>query len=449
MTKQVLSALGVLIILIVSQLVWFNQLWELDKRRLQTELNSEMTNMVNFQSLATSTVKNKDNQNECPMTIKDAGKASEEEIIATNSITTDEYSSNKSLGKMVEDAFMDLALESKEIKVSFIDSVFRKSYPRINEISYYSLKLDKNKRSIDSVSYGKKPLTSPFKIDIPLGSKKTYHLKADFNLKPSVQIRNMLFSIGITAVAIILVAIFITIQLILLRKKTEQLQRREKSVSGIIHDLKSPLSYIYTMLGFFESSEKDSLKQQNLNTAKTRVKHLSEKIELLLSAFSSSNNSLVMNKSTYHFTQRCTELMEELKLIYKDKKITYDVLSPSDFTLNVDNTYFEGCIRNLLDNAVKYSSENVKITVSSSVKDNKILLSFNDNGSGVPVNLQKKVFKEFYRNSESGDVKGHGIGLSFSKQIVEAHKGKIYIQNNNQTGTTFVIELPTFSPLKG
>ena len=442
MTKQVLSALAVLIILIISQLVWFNQLWELDKRRLQTELTSEMTNMVNFQSLATSTVKNTDNQNECPMTIKDAGKASEDEIIATNSITTDEYSSNKSLGKMVEDAFMDMALQSKEIKVQYIDSVFRKSYPHIKEISYYSINLYKNNRSIDSVSYGKKPLRSPFKIDIPLGSKKTYHLKAAFNLKPSVQVRNMLYSIGITALAIIIVAIFIIFQLIQLRNKTKELQLREKSVSGIIHDLKSPLSYVYTMLGFFESSEKDSLKQQNLNTAKTRVKYLSEKIELLLSAFNSSNNRLVMNKATYHFTERCTELMEELKLIYKDKNINYHILAPAGFTLNVDNTYFEGCIRNLLDNAVKYSSENVKITVSSFVKDHKILLSFKDNGSGIPVNLQKRVFKEFYRSSESGDVKGHGIGLSFSKQIVEAHNGKIYIQNNNQTGTMFVIELP-------
>lgn len=442
MTKQVLSALGVLIMLIISQLVWFDQLWELDKRRLQTELTSEMTNMVNFQSLATSTVKNKDNQNECPMTIKDAGKASKDEIFATNSITTDEYSSNKSLGKMVEDAFMDMALQSNEIRVQHIDSVFRKSYPQIKEVSFYSLNLYKNAHCIDSVSYGKKPLASPFIVDIPLGSKKTYHFKAAFNLKPSVQVRNMLFSIGITAAAIILVAVFIIFQLLLLRKRTLQLQWREKSVSGIIHDLKSPLSYVYTMLGFFESTEKETVKKQNLNTAKTRVKYLSEKIELLLSAFNLSNNKLVMNNTTYHFTERCTELMEELKLIYKDKNINCLILTPAGFTLNVDNTYFEGCIRNLLDNAVKYSPANVEITVSSFVKDNKIFLSFKDNGPGVPVNQQKRVFNEFYRNSESGDIKGHGIGLSFTKQIVEAHKGKIYIQNNNQTGTTFVIVLP-------
>ena len=443
MTKQVLFALSVLIILIISQMVWFNQLWELDKRRLQTELTSEMANIVNFQSLSISTIKNKDNQNECPMVIRDGGKASEDEIMATTSITTDNYSSEKSLGKMVEDAFMDLALQSNQIKVSFIDSVFRKNYPRINEVSFYSLKLYKKNSSIDSISYGKKPLTSPFKIDIPLGSKKIYHFKAYFNLKPSAQVRNMLFSIGITSIAIILVALFMIFQLLLLRKRTLQLQWREKSVSGIIHDLKSPLSYIYTMLGFFESTEKESIKQQNLNTAKTRVKYLSEKIELLLTVFKASNSKLVMNKTPYNFSERCTELMEELKLIYKDKKITYDVLSPSDFTLNVDKIYFEGCIRNLLDNAIKYSPENTEITLSSEVKNNRVFLYFKDNGAGIPKELHKKVFKEFYRNADSENVKGHGVGLSFTKQIVEAHKGKIYIQNNNEIGTTFVIELPT------
>ena len=445
MTKQILYALSVLIILIISQLVWFNQLWELDKRRLQTELTSEVTNMVNFQSLASSTIKNKNNQNECPMVIKEAGKADEDEITATNSITTDKYSSNKSLGKMVEDAFMDLALQSNEIKVRSIDSVFRKTYPHLNEVSYYCLKLEKNNRATDSVSYGKKPFTSPFNIDIPLGSKNTYHLKAVFNLKPSAQVRNMLYSIGITAIAIIIVAIFIIFQLIQIRNKTKELQLREKSINGIIHDLKSPLSYIYTMLGFFETSEKDSLKQQNFTTAKIRVKYLSEKIELLLSAFKSSKKMLVMNKSTYRFTERCTELMEELKPIYKDKNISYSIQTPPDFTINVDNIYFEGCIRNLLDNAIKYSSENAEITVWSEIKNNRTALFIKDNGSGIPKTLHKNIFKEFYRSSESKNIKGHGIGLSFTKQIVEAHKGKIYIENkkdNQENGTTFVIELP-------
>jgi basic membrane lipoprotein Med (substrate-binding protein (PBP1-ABC) superfamily) len=89
------------------------------------------------------------------MIIKDGGKASDDEIMAKNSITTDKYSSNKSLGKMVEDAFMDMALQTNDIKTAFIDSVFRKSYPKINEVSFYSLRLYKNDRMLDSVSYGK------------------------------------------------------------------------------------------------------------------------------------------------------------------------------------------------------------------------------------------------------------------------------------------------------
>ena len=365
------------------------------------------------------------------------------DTLASDIVISKDYDSEKNISKIVEDVFMDMVLQENKFSLTFVDSVFRKSYPHIDEISYYSLKLLNNDKSIDSISYGKKKLVSPFKIDISLGSKKIYHFKAYFNLKPSAQIRNMLFSIGITSIAVIFVAFLIIAQLLQLRKKTVQLLAREKSVSGIVHDLKSPLSYVYTMLGFYETTEKDHSKKQNLNTAKTRVKYLSEKIELILSAVRASSSRLQMNPAPYAFNARCTEIMDELKVIYKDKQIDFELLSSADLMLNVDNVYFEGCIRNLLDNAVKYSPEKVKISVSSATQGNKILLYFKDNGLGIPEKLHKKVFREFYRTSEKGSVKGHGVGLSFTKQIVEAHGGKIYIekQKEEEKGTTFVIEI--------
>lgn len=441
MTKQAIAALGVLIILIISQTIWFNQVWEMDKKRLKDEVSENLSNIINYHSLTSSSKKDGENNDVTTMTMVDIDD--KKDTLASDVIITKNYDSDKNISKIVENVFMDLALQANQIKLSYIDSVFCKSYPHIQEVSYYQLKLLKNNRTVDSISHGKSSLSSPFTIDIPLGSKKAYRFTGDFVLKPSVQVRNMLFSIGVTAIAVIIVAIFIIFQLIQLRNKTKELQQREKSVNGIIHDLKSPLSYIYTMLGFFESTEKDTLKQQNLNTAKTRVKYLSEKIELLLSVFKADSGRLVMNKTPYNFSERCTELMEELKLIYKDKQITYNILSPDNLNLNVDNVYFEGCVRNLLDNAIKYSPENAEITVSSEQKNNRIFLYFKDNGVGIPKGLHKKVFKEFYRKADFENVKGHGVGLSFTKQIIEAHKGKIYIkkQKDEEKGTTFVVEL--------
>lgn len=448
MLKQTLVAIGVLIVLVISQVIWFNQLWELDKSQLQKEITERISDCFSYQSLSASI--SKDNPSGIRIEEEDDSITKKKGIVPAYKIKKEDFGTNNTLGKIVENILLNIALEQNLIKLSFVDSIFQKSFVRLNEISYYSFALKKNGKIIDSTSLGKKTVFSSILINLPLGDKKIYTFTGFFIIKPTSQIRNMMFSIGITAVAVIAVAIFMVFQLIQLRKKNMQLQVREKAVNGIIHDLKSPLSYVYTMLGFFETSEKDTLKKQSFQTAKERVKRLSVKIEQLLSAFKVNGGNIKLHPAPYSFNNRFTEILDELKTIYKDKIITYSLSTADNLTLNVDNTYFEGCIRNLLDNAIKYSTTNVEINISSTTKKNKIYLAFKDNGIGIPKNMYNKVFKEFYRESETGKIKGHGVGLSFTKQIVEAHGGKIYIekQKEGEKGTVFVIELANAFPLR-
>jgi signal transduction histidine kinase len=450
MAKQVIFSLTVLLILIISQIVWFNQLWNTDQIRIEKEITEELSNILSFQNLKASSTKDTLNPNESTVKIRNGNNnlKGQSNINAYNSIDTKEYDSEKTLLKIVDNLFMDMSLEENSIKTAFVDSVFRKTYSHIHEVSYYSMWLLNGKNPIDSIYFGidKKLFfnnkSSLFKIDIPLGSKKAYHFIAYFKLKPSAQVKNMFFSIGITSVAVVLVSILIIFQLIQLRRKTYQLQWREQAVSGIVHDLKSPLAYVFTMLGFFENLEKEDIKKQNFHTAKTRVKYLSDKVELILSAFKSNQDGLIINPAPYQFKERCEDMLDELKEIYKNKTIHADLAIPAGFSIEADNTYFESCIRNLLDNAVKYSPEMVHITISADINKGKACISIKDNGPGIPVNMQKKVFREFYRTESNSKVKGHGVGLSFTRQVVEAHKGKIFIDKNNQTGTEFKIIIP-------
>ncbi len=450
MAKQVILSLVVLLLLIISQIVWLNQLWNLDQIRMEKEITEELSNILSFQNLKASSTKDTLNPNKTTVNIKSGNNSlnGQNNIDASNSIDTKEYDSQKTLLKIVDNLFMDMSLEEHSIKTTFVDSVFRKNYAQIHEVSYYSMRLLNGKNPIDSISFGtnKKSLfnnkSSHFKIDIPLGSKKAYHFIAYFRLMPSAYVKNMLFSIGITSLAVVLVTILIIFQVIQLRNKTYQLQWREQAVSGIVHDLKSPLAYVFTMLGFFENLEKEDIKKQNFHTTKARVKYLSDKIELILSAFKSNQGSLIINPTPYEFKERCKNMLDELKEIYKNKTIYSDLVIPAGFSIEADNTYFESCIRNLLDNAVKYSPETVHITITAQMTKGQACLSIRDNGPGIPANMQKKVFREFYRTESNSKVKGHGVGLSFTRQIVEAHKGKILIDKNNPTGTEFKIIIP-------
>ena len=100
-------------------------------------------------------------------------------------------------------------------------------------------------------------------------------------------------------------------------------------------------------------------------------------------------------------------------------------------------------IINILDNAVKYSKDNPQIIISSTNSNKDIILCFEDNGIGMDKNTQKMIFEKFYRehNGNIHNIKGHGLGLSYVKKIIDFHNGKISLESKKGTGTKFYITL--------
>jgi len=100
---------------------------------------------------------------------------------------------------------------------------------------------------------------------------------------------------------------------------------------------------------------------------------------------------------------------------------------------------------NLLDNAIKYADENKapKVHISTRVIDHRIVVELSDNGIGMSRTTLKQAFDKFYRET-SGNlhlVKGHGLGLAYVKQIIEAHQGTVRAESEKGVGTTFYVEL--------
>ena len=109
-----------------------------------------------------------------------------------------------------------------------------------------------------------------------------------------------------------------------------------------------------------------------------------------------------------------------------------------------NDVHFGNVMVNILDNAVKYSPEAPKIDVYTEVVKNNILIRVQDQGAGMSKAVLKKVFEKFYRE-HTGDihnVKGHGLGLSYVKKIVEDHQGEVYAESEKGKGSTFYIKLP-------
>jgi signal transduction histidine kinase len=100
---------------------------------------------------------------------------------------------------------------------------------------------------------------------------------------------------------------------------------------------------------------------------------------------------------------------------------------------------------NLLDNAIKYSGEARRITIDLGQRNGFVSMAVSDEGSGIEVEEQKRIFDKFYRVSDGlvHDAKGSGLGLAIVKHVVEAHHGTVSVRSRPGAGSTFTIELPT------
>ena len=106
--------------------------------------------------------------------------------------------------------------------------------------------------------------------------------------------------------------------------------------------------------------------------------------------------------------------------------------------------YIENVIRNLMENALKYSDAGVRIEVSLSIVNERLCVSVKDNGWGIAPCHQRKLFTQFYRvpRSEEQQQKGYGIGLAQSKYIINEHGGEIMVKSAEGEGSTFTFIIP-------
>jgi len=106
--------------------------------------------------------------------------------------------------------------------------------------------------------------------------------------------------------------------------------------------------------------------------------------------------------------------------------------------------HFTNVIVNILDNAVKYSVEPPKIDVFTELVKSSIIIKIQDQGAGMSKAVLKKVFEKFYREHTGNihNVKGHGLGLSYVKKIIDDHQGEVYAESEKGKGSTFYIKMP-------
>ena len=171
-------------------------------------------------------------------------------------------------------------------------------------------------------------------------------------------------------------------------------------------------------------------------------KKLEGQVDKILQLSLIESNEMTLDKENVDLHFLIEEVISRLKLIIEKKEATIKLLLEVEgFLIKGDATHLSNCMYNLVENALKYSGDFPKITVSTFTENGKNVISVKDEGEGIPKEFQKEIFDRFFRAQKNDQYKGKGfgIGLSYVKTIVEAHNGRIILNDAYKNGCEFVI----------
>jgi signal transduction histidine kinase len=229
-----------------------------------------------------------------------------------------------------------------------------------------------------------------------------------------------------------------------LRKEKELNEMQREFVSMASHEFRTPLAIIDSnaqrMLRKADRLEPEVLVERlgNIRESVDRMQYL---INRFLNFSQSESVGMSIEREPVALRQLVTTVCNRQLSISKKHIFDVDVENLPE-TMELDPKLIEQGISNLVSNAVKYSPEDTRITVTGSIMDDNVVISVRDAGIGIPKDEIPNIFKRYFRASTSSGIAGTGIGLNMTKMIVQKHGGSIHVESEVGKGTTITISLP-------
>jgi len=219
-------------------------------------------------------------------------------------------------------------------------------------------------------------------------------------------------------------------------------------INNMTHEFKTPIATINLALDSIKNPKIISDNEKVLRYVKMirdENKRMHAQVENVLRISKLEKNQLDVSKEKVEVHDLLKEAITHVDLLIKNSGGYIKLKLNAHATEVLANPFhLESIIVNMLDNAIKYSTEAPKITISTENSPKNIIIKIADKGIGMSKSVQKNIFKKFYRE-ETGNihnVKGHGLGLAYVKKIVEIHQGEIYVESEKGKGSTFFVKLP-------
>lgn len=325
-------------------------------------------------------------------------------------------------------------LEKRNINIDFKYGVYnndglatklKSGYYTINPKESYSYPLFKDENGY-----------SDYKLYVTFPTKSK-HILSDIS---------QILLLSLFFIFIIIVAFSSSLYQLVKQKKISEI--KTDFINNMTHEFKTPIATINLALDSIKNPKilKDEDKVlRYIKMIRDENKRMHGQVENVLRISRLEKNQLDISKEAIDIHDILEEAISHVNLLTQDKQGTLTThFSAIQSEVMGNHFHLTNVFVNMLENALKYSLENPKIDVYSESTSKFLSIKIKDEGIGMSKQAQRYVFDKFYREQKGNihDVKGHGLGLAYVKEIIEVHHGTVFVESEKGKGSTFTVKLP-------
>lgn len=233
-----------------------------------------------------------------------------------------------------------------------------------------------------------------------------------------------------------------------LQQQRRLTQLKNDFISNVTHELKTPIATVSVAIEALQNfgvAQNPQQTKEYLDISKNELNRLTLLVDKILKMATFEQQGLDLNREPLNMTELVQQVMASMKIQFEKHGAAVHLTNNVEAGwVNGDKIHLTNVVYNLLDNALKYSSEKPKIWVELRGNESKISLLVRDEGIGIAPEYQDKVFEKFFRvpTGNTHNVKGYGLGLSYVDGVMRQHGGQASVKSEPEKGSTFVVTLP-------
>lgn len=338
-------------------------------------------------------------------------------------------------------------LSSHNIPFNFksLDSVFNAELNYNVSALNYSLQLLDNESNVVKES-NNKTFSPAFVKKLPLRIDESEWVKVSIESPYKIIFQKMLIILVASLVFALIIIYCIYLQIKIITRQDHIAEIRQDFTHAMVHDMKNPITTILMGINALKGGKLDDkaeLKKQYYDIVSKEGEHLLALTNKVLVIARFEEKRVTLSKEDVNLERLFNSLIEKYKLNSK-KNIQIATEFNNIQSIYVDSEYIYEVFNNLMDNAVKYSKDNITISIACARDAFNTTIRIKDNGIGISLNDQKKIFEKFERVylSKNKSINGFGLGLNYVHQVVMAHEGDIKINSVLGMYSEFIITIP-------